>query len=82
MLKTSAFTLVLLVVASSLMASGPTSSPAAVQERCNAWEISVAKGNHADATKLRVLMQGMSFGDGTGYFANTLYPPPKPPGSF
>jgi hypothetical protein len=43
----------------------------------SAWENSVAKGNHPDATKLRVLLYGLSFGDGTGYFGNTPYPPPS-----
>jgi hypothetical protein len=40
-----------------------------------AWEKSVAEGRHPDATKLDVLPQLISFGDGTGYFGNTLYPP-------
>ena len=39
-----------------------------------AWEQSVAEGHHPDATKLEVLPQLVSFGDGTGYFGNTLYP--------
>ena len=41
-----------------------------------AWENEVAKGTWPDATKLTVAPQMLSFGDGTGYFANTLYPPP------
>lgn len=40
-----------------------------------AWEQSVAEGSHPDATKLQVLPQVLSFGDGTGYFVNTPYPP-------
>jgi hypothetical protein len=40
-----------------------------------AWESSVAEGNHPDAMKLQVLPQLLSFGDGTGYFVNTPYPP-------
>lgn len=43
-----------------------------------AWERSVADGTHADATKLSVVPQLLSFGDGTGYFVNTPYPPKKP----
>jgi hypothetical protein len=39
-----------------------------------AWEQSVAEGRHAQATKLNVALQGISFGDGTGYFGNTPYP--------
>jgi hypothetical protein len=38
-----------------------------------AWEQSVAEGRHAQATKLHVALQGISFGDGTGYFGNTPY---------
>lgn len=40
-----------------------------------AWENSVADGDHPDATKINVVPQGLSFGDGTGYFGNTPYPP-------
>ena len=40
-----------------------------------AWESSVAEGKHPDAMKLQVLPQLLSFGDGTGYFVNTPYPP-------
>lgn len=39
-----------------------------------AWEESVAEGRHPQATKLHVALQGLSFGDGTGYFGNTPYP--------
>ncbi len=39
-----------------------------------AWEKSVAEGRHPQATKLHVALQGISFGDGTGYFGNTPYP--------
>ena len=40
-----------------------------------AWEKSITQGRHPDATKIRVLLYGLSFGDGTGYFGNTKYPP-------
>ena len=39
-----------------------------------AWEQSVAEGRHPQAAKLHVALQGISFGDGTGYFGNTPYP--------
>lgn len=42
-----------------------------------AWEKSVAEGKHPDATRLEILPQLLSFGDGTGYFVNTPYPPKK-----
>jgi hypothetical protein len=45
------------------------------QGQIPAWEKSVGEGRHADATKLHVALQGLSFGDGTGYFGNTPYPP-------
>jgi hypothetical protein len=41
-----------------------------------AWEIAVSKGQWSDATRLDAELQTLSFGDGTGYFANTPYPPP------
>ena len=41
----------------------------------SAWEKGVEKGTHPNATKLQVVLFGLSFGDGTGYFGNTLYPP-------
>jgi hypothetical protein len=40
----------------------------------SAWEDSVSKGDHFDAVKIRVALQGLSFGDGTGFFGNTAYP--------
>lgn len=40
------------------------------------WENEVAKGTWPDATRLSVALQALSFGDGTGYLANTPYPPP------
>lgn len=46
------------------------------QGQIPAWENSVANGVHPDATWLYVAPQGLSFGDGTGYLANTPYPPP------
>lgn len=39
-----------------------------------AWEQSVVEGRHPEATKIQVALQGISFGDGTGYFGNTPYP--------
>src|SRR5215213_164891 len=40
-----------------------------------AWERGVLEGTHADAMKVRISLQGISFGDGTGYLGNTPYPP-------
>ena len=45
------------------------------QGQIPAWEKSVREGNHPDATKIRIVLFGLSFGDGTGYFGNTQYPP-------
>jgi hypothetical protein len=45
------------------------------QGQIPAWEKSVLEGDHADATKIRIVLFGLSFGDGTGYFGNTPYPP-------
>lgn len=42
-----------------------------------AWETGVAAVSHPDATKLQVVPQVISFGDGTGYFVNTTYPPAR-----
>src|SRR5258705_3103622 len=39
------------------------------------WEDSIRKGHLADATRIQVLPQEMSFGDGTGFFVNSPYPP-------
>jgi hypothetical protein len=39
-----------------------------------AWEKSVSEGRHADATKLLLALQEISYGDGTGYLGNTPYP--------
>jgi hypothetical protein len=41
-----------------------------------AWENILEKGQYPDVTKLTVMPQMLSFGDGTGYFANTPFPPP------
>jgi hypothetical protein len=38
------------------------------------WEDDIRKGNHPDATRIQVLPQELSFGDGTGFFVNTPYP--------
>ncbi len=42
-----------------------------------AWEKSVREGKHPGATKLKIKLESLSFGDGTGYFGNSgsLYPP-------
>jgi len=40
----------------------------------SAWESSVLENSHPDATKIRVLLFGLSFGNGTGYFGNSPYP--------
>lgn len=44
------------------------------QGQIPAWEKGVLEGDHADATKIQIVLFGLSFGDGTGYFGNTLYP--------
>lgn len=41
------------------------------QGQIPAWEKSVSEGRHADATKLLLALQEISFGDGTGYLGNT-----------
>jgi hypothetical protein len=38
------------------------------------WEDDIRLGNHPDATRIQVLPQELSFGDGTGFFVNTSYP--------
>ena len=42
------------------------------------WEESVREGNHPQATRIQLIIQILSFGDGTGLFATgaTPYPPP------
>jgi hypothetical protein len=40
-----------------------------------AWEYSVRKGNHPQATRIRAKLEALSFGDGTGYFGDRPYPP-------
>jgi len=42
-----------------------------------AWERSVREGRQAEATRLEVALQMLSFGDGTGYFVNEPYPPAR-----
>ena len=44
-----------------------------------AWERGVREGSHAEATRLEVSLQMLSFGDGTGYFVNEPYPPKTKP---
>jgi hypothetical protein len=41
----------------------------------NAWERSVKEQRVPQARKLKAVFQELSFGDGTGYFGNHLYPP-------
>jgi hypothetical protein len=48
-----------------------TLDPSEVRE----WKDDVRKGKHSDATRIQVLPQELSFGDGTGYFVNSPYPP-------
>ena len=43
-----------------------------------AWEMNVRSQLHAQATRLQAVFQELSFGDGTGYFVSTPYPPPGP----
>jgi len=46
-------------------------------EQVSTWEDGVRKGRHPDATKIQVLFQTLSLGDGTGYWdaQGTPYPP-------
>src|SRR6266581_1319717 len=39
-----------------------------------AWQQSVRDGNHAEATRIQLKIEILSFGDGTGYFGNHPYP--------
>ncbi len=41
-----------------------------------AWEKGVREQRWPESTKFRAEIQGLSFGDGTGYFGTELYPPP------
>lgn len=43
-----------------------------------AWEYSVHKGNHPQASRIRAKLEALSFGDGTGYFGDSPYPPVSP----
>ena len=40
-----------------------------------AWEQSVRKKNHPEASRIQAKLESLSFGDGTGYFGNQPYPP-------
>jgi len=44
-----------------------------------AWERGVREKRWPEATKFRAELQILSFGDGTGYFGTTVYPPPGKP---
>ena len=41
------------------------------------WEKAVREKRWPESTKFTALFQQLSFGDGTGYFAGELYPPPE-----
>ena len=41
------------------------------------WETMVREQRFPESTKFTALFQQLSFGDGTGYFAGELYPPPE-----
>ena len=45
------------------------------------WELAIRDGAHPQPTKLQLIFQAISFGDGTGLFGAGahLYPPPKRP---
>ena len=43
------------------------------------WETSVGNGNHPQATKVRLIIQILSFGDGTGLFSSGATPYPSAP---
>ena len=45
--------------------------------QATAWEIGIREKRWPEATKLEVETQVLSFGDGTGYWGNELYPPPE-----
>jgi hypothetical protein len=40
-----------------------------------AWEQSVHEARHPQASRIRLKIESLSFGDGTGYFGNHPYPP-------
>lgn len=41
------------------------------------WEIAIRNRSHPQPTRVQLLFQSLSFGDGTGYFVNEPYPPPR-----
>ena len=41
------------------------------------WEMGLREKRWTEATNLKTEIQVLSFGDGTGYWGNELYPPPK-----
>jgi hypothetical protein len=44
-----------------------------------AWERGVRENRWPQATKFKAELQSLSFGDGTGYFGTSLYPPAEKP---
>ncbi len=44
--------------------------------QATAWEIGIREKRWPEATKFKAEIQVLSFGDGTGYWGNELYPPP------
>jgi len=44
-------------------------------KQATAWEIGIREKRWPDATKFKAEIQVLSFGDGTGYWGNELYPP-------
>src|SRR6185295_13294514 len=47
--------------------------------QATAWEIGIREKRWPEATKFKAEIQVLSFGDGTGYWGNELYPPPGRP---
>src|SRR5215213_8358821 len=45
-------------------------------KQATAWEIGIREKRWPEATKFKAEIQVLSFGDGTGYWGNELYPPP------
>lgn len=43
----------------------------------SAWEKSVREERHAQASRIKIKLESLSFGDGTGYFGTQSYPPPR-----
>lgn len=45
-------------------------------KQAEAWEMGIREKRYPEATKFKAEIQVLSFGDGTGYWGNELYPPP------